>query len=306
MSPIHLPQPLEGIVPPLITPLIDSHTLDVAALEKLIPRMLAAGVHGIFVLGTTGECTSLSYNLRRQLISEVCRLVGNRVPVLVGITDTAPDESIALTDYSKGEGAAAVVAAPPYYFGLSQSELVAYYRDLADRLSLPMFLYNMPSHTKTMISISTVVDLAKHPNIIGYKDSSANASYLHALLYEFRKQPEFSIFVGPEEMMASSVWMGAHGGVSGGANMFPKLYVDLYHAAKANDQEAVRELQAKVMEVSAKVYALGTYGSSYLKGLKGALSLMDLCKNVLASPHTAFGAEQMEVLQENLRSIKGL
>lgn len=298
--------PLKGIVPPLATPLVDDHTLDLVALEKIVARMLEAGVHGLFVLGTTGECTSLSYELRRQLISAVCTLVSGRVPVLVGITDTAPDESVDLTDYSKQAGAAAVVAAPPYYFGLSQPELVTYFERLADRLSLPLFLYNMPSHTKTMISVDTVVQLAKHPNVVGFKDSSANAVYLHALIYAFRNQPEFSIFVGPEEMMASSVLMGAHGGVSGGANMFPKLYVDLYHAAKSNDLETTLRLQAKVMEVSEKVYALGTYGSSYLKGLKGAMSLLGLCQNVLAAPHTAFGTAEMERLKAHLESIEGV
>ncbi|WP_245189511.1 dihydrodipicolinate synthase family protein [Lunatimonas salinarum] len=298
--------PLEGIVPPLATPLLDDHTLDLVALEKLVGRMLEAGVHGLFVLGTTGECTSLSYELRRQLISAVCSLVGGRVPVLVGITDTAPNESLALTDYAKQAGAAAVVAAPPYYFGLSQPELVTYFERLADQLSLPLFLYNMPSHTKTMISVETVVQVAKHPNVIGFKDSSANAGYLHALIYAFRAQPEFSIFVGPEEMMASSVLMGAHGGVSGGANMFPKLYVDLYHAAKANDRETTLRLQAKVMEVSEKVYSLGTYGSSYLKGLKGAMHLLGLCQNVLAFPHTAFGPADMDRLRANVESIEGV
>ncbi|MCC5936324.1 MAG: dihydrodipicolinate synthase family protein [Lunatimonas sp.] len=298
--------PLEGIVPPLATPLLDDQTLDLVALKKLVNRMLDAGVHGLFVLGTTGECTSLSYELRRQLISAVCTLVSGQVPVLVGITDTAPDESVALTDFAKQAGAAAVVAAPPYYFGLSQPELVTYFERLADRLSLPLFLYNMPSHTKTMISLDTVVQLAKHSNVVGFKDSSANAGYLHALIYAFRDQPEFSIFVGPEEMMASSVLMGAHGGVSGGANMFPRLYVDLYHAAKANDRETMLRLQSKVMEVSEKVYALGTYGSSYLKGLKGAMSLLGLCQNVLAAPHTAFGPAEMEKLELNLKSIEGV
>ncbi|WP_035806948.1 dihydrodipicolinate synthase family protein [Lunatimonas lonarensis] len=306
MSENSFSMPLEGIVPPLVTPLIDDQTLDLEALKELVDRMLEAGVHGLFVLGTTGECTSLSYSLRRQLIEEVCGMVQGRVPVLVGITDTAPDESVALTDFAKRVGAAAVVAAPPYYFGLSQPELVTYFERLADRLSLPLFLYNMPSHTKTMISVETVVALSRHPNIVGFKDSSANGGYLHALIYAFRDRPEFSIFVGPEEMMASSVLMGAHGGVSGGANIFPKLYVDLYHAAKANDKESIVTLQAKVMEISAKIYALGTYGSSYLKGLKGAMSLLGLCQNVLAAPHTAFGEADMEKLKRNLESIEGV
>jgi 4-hydroxy-tetrahydrodipicolinate synthase len=306
MSNTALSMPLRGIVPPLVTPLLDDQHLDLISLEKLVSHLLAGGVHGLFILGTTGECTSLSYAIRKEMIAHVCKLVDGRVPVLVGITDTAPEESIALTDYSKECGAAAVVAAPPYYFGLSQPELVTYFEKLADRLSLPLFLYNMPSHTKTMIAVDTVEKLAKHPNIVGFKDSSANATYFNALLYSFRNKPEFSLFVGPEEMMASAVLMGAHGGVSGGANMFPNLYVGLYNAAKENNMEEVLRLQEKVMEVSSKIYSLGTYGSSYLKGLKAALSVLGLCDNYLAGPYTAFEAGEVEAIRENLESIQGL
>ncbi|WP_234364140.1 dihydrodipicolinate synthase family protein [Lunatibacter salilacus] len=306
MSNTALSMPLRGIIPPLVTPLLDDQHLDLLSLEKLVSHLLKGGVHGLFILGTTGECTSLSYTIRKEMIANVCRLVDGRVPVLVGITDTAPEESIALTDYSKEVGAAAVVAAPPYYFGLSQPELITYFEKLAGRLSLPLFLYNMPSHTKTMIAVDTVEKLAKHPNIVGFKDSSANATYFNALLYSFRNQSEFSLFVGPEEMMASAVLMGAHGGVSGGANMFPKLYVTLYEAAKANNMEEVLRLQEKVMEVSAKIYSLGTYGSSYLKGLKAALSILGLCDNYLAGPYTAFEGGEVEAIRKNLESIQGL
>nr|MBI1231193.1 dihydrodipicolinate synthase family protein [Cytophagales bacterium] len=298
--------PLRGIVPPLVTPLLDDQHLDLPSLDRIVSHLLNGGVHGLFILGTTGECTSLSYAIRRELITHVCRLVDGRVPVLVGITDTAPEESVTLTDHAKACGAAAVVAAPPYYFGLSQPELVSYFEKLADRLSLPLFLYNMPSHTKTMISVDTVKVLANHPNIVGFKDSSANASYFNALLYTFRDQPDFALFVGPEEMMAAAVLMGAHGGVSGGANMFPNLYVSLYQAAKDHDMEKVLVLQEKVMEVSAKIYSLGTYGSSYLKGLKAALSVLGLCKNHLAAPHTAFEEGEVQAIRTNLESITGL
>ena len=301
-----LPVPLTGIIPPLVTPLLDDQHLDLSSLKKLVEHLLSGGVHGLFILGTTGECTSLSYAIRRDLIANVCKLVSGRVPVLVGVTDTSPEESIALTNYAKECGAAAVVAAPPYYFGLSQPELIVYFENLADRLSLPLFLYNMPSHTKTMIAVDTVEKLAKHPNIVGFKDSSANASYFNALLYAFRNQPDFSLFVGPEEMMASSVLMGAHGGVSGGANMFPHLYVSLYEAAKANQMDEVLHLQEQVMEVSAKIYSLGSYGSSYLKGLKAALSVLGLCTNYLAGPHTAFESAELDAVRKNLESIEGL
>ena len=89
-------------------------------------------------------------------------------------------------------------------------------------------------------------------------------------------------------MMAESVMMGAHGGVNGGANMFPKLYVDLYNAAVAKDVDKVRELHARVMQISSSIYTVGSYGSSYLKGVKAALNVLGICSDVLATPFTKF------------------
>jgi 4-hydroxy-tetrahydrodipicolinate synthase len=98
-------QPLSGIIPPLVTPLRDRDTLDCVGLERLIEHLISGGVSGLFILGTTGEGPSLSYRLRRQLIEKTCQLTKNRVPVLVGITDTSFTESVNLAKYSADAGA---------------------------------------------------------------------------------------------------------------------------------------------------------------------------------------------------------
>ena len=130
-------------------------------------HLVSGGVHGIFILGTTGESTSLSYKTREQLILESCKAVNGRVPVFVGITDTSIEESVRLALVAHNAGAAAVVVAPPYYYGLGQEELYKYYWSLASQVELPLFLYNMPSHTKINIDVKTVVRLSEHPNIVG-------------------------------------------------------------------------------------------------------------------------------------------
>ena len=94
-----LPKPLRGIIVPMVTPLLDRDTLDTAGLERLIEHILSGGVHGLFVLGTTGEAPSLSYALRYELIERVCNQVQQRVPVLVGITDTSFIESVKMAGY---------------------------------------------------------------------------------------------------------------------------------------------------------------------------------------------------------------
>lgn len=292
-----------GIIPPMVTPLLtDNLTLDLEGVKHLVEHLVLGGVHGIFILGTTGESTSLSYSTREKLIVESCKAVNGKVPVFVGITDTSIEESIHLAKIAEKEGAAAVVATPPYYYGLGQEELFKYYWGLADQVSLPLFLYNMPSHTKINIDVKTVVRLAEHPNIIGLKDSSANAVYFQSLCYLLKTN--FTLLVGPEEITAQTVMTGGHGGVNGGANLFPKLYVALYNAAVARDFVRIEELQNLVMEISTKIYTVGSYGSSYLKGLKGALSALGIVKGNIAPPFTSFDEKEMTKVIDNIKEIE--
>ncbi|MET0263570.1 MAG: dihydrodipicolinate synthase family protein [Rariglobus sp.] len=277
-----------GIIPPMATPLRGRDELDLAGLERLIEHMLGGGVHGLFVLGTTGEAPSLSYRLRRELIERTCRQVAGRVPVLVGITDTSMVEAVGLARVSEDCGASALVVAAPYYYPNSQPELTEYIEHLAAELSLPFFLYNMPSHTKTMFDVETVRRAMDLPNVIGMKDSSANMVYYHQLVRLLGDRPDWTLLMGPEELLAESVLLGGHGGVCGGANLCPRLYVDLYQAAVSRDIARVVELHARVMHISSTLYKVGRHGSAFIKGLKCALSLIGVCDDFMAEPFHRF------------------
>ena len=282
---------LRGIVPPLVTPLLDNNTLDLEGLEKLVEHVIAGGVNGLFILGTTGEAQSLSYELRAEMIKQTAKILKNRLPLLVGISDTSLADSISLSQVASESGADALVSAPPYYFATGQPELAEFYESLIPQLELPIYLYNMPSHTKVNFAPSTIKRIAENEKVIGFKDSSANGTYFQQVMYEMRDRKDFSIFVGPEEMMAEVVLMGAHGGVNGGANMFPKLYVDLYKAAASQNMAEVKRLQAIVMQISATIYSVGSFGSSYLKGVNCGLSVLGICNDFLASPFNKFDEE---------------
>ena len=297
---------LRGIVPPMITPLIDTDTLDSQGVENLVEHLIKGGVSGIFILGTTGEAQHLSVKIKAELIKKTCVCVNGRVPVLVGITDTSVYESIKLAEIAAEYKATAVVAAPPYYFALGQPELIEYYELLADKCSLPLYLYNMPSHTKTMIEPDTVMALSKHKNIVGLKDSSANGVYFCKLLTIFKDQPDFELFVGPEEMMASVVLMGASGGVSGGANVYPEIFVDVYNAAADKNVDKTIELQNKMMCVSKELYGIGRFGSSYIKGIKTALSLKGICSDYLAQPFNLFKDPEKEKVKAAVEKLDKL
>jgi 2-dehydro-3-deoxy-D-pentonate aldolase len=294
--------PLSGIIPPMVTPLCDRDTLDVAGLERLIEHILAGGVHGLFILGTTGEGPSLSYRLRRELVERTCRQVAGRVPVLVGITDTAFVESVGLAQHAAQVGAEALVLAPPPYFPAGQSELREYVEHLTAALPLPLYLYNMPMMTKVIFAPQTIHRLLDQQRIIGVKDSSGDLAYFAQVLALARQRPDWSVLIGPEHLLAEAVARGGHGGVSGGANLCPRLFVDLYEAARRGDTASVAQLQEKVVKLG-RIYQVGRHASAVIKGLKCALSLLGICDDFLAEPFYRFDAQKRETVRQLLDGV---
>jgi 4-hydroxy-tetrahydrodipicolinate synthase len=289
-----------GIIPPMVTPLEDWDKLDYQGIEKLINHILKGGVHGLFVLGTTGEAPSLSHQLRKEVIKRTLDQVGTKVPVLVGITDTSFIETINIAEFAAEAGASAVVLAPPYYFPAGQFELIEYIEHLEQRLPLPLFLYNMPTHTKMIFEPETVKKASELPGVIGLKDSSGNMVYFHQLQQLFKDQDDFKLFVGPEELLGETLVLGGHGGVCGGANLIPELYVSMYETSKSGDLKKMSELHERIMQVSSSIYSVGKYKSSYLKGLKCALSIMDLCNDFMAEPFHKFRETERGIIRQHL------
>ncbi|MBM3859872.1 MAG: dihydrodipicolinate synthase family protein [Verrucomicrobia bacterium] len=295
--------PLYGIVPPMITPMCGRDKLDLPGLERLIEHILAGGVSGLFILGTTGEGPSLGYRLRKELIERTCRQVGGRVPVLVGITDTAFIESVNVARWSADAGADAVVVAPPYYLPEGQPELQEYLDHLVPELPLPLFLYNMPALTKVSFELETVRRAMDNPRIIGLKDSSGNMIYFHRAVGLLKHRPDWTLLIGPEEMLADAVFAGGHGGVSGGANVHPRLYVELFCAAQSGDTARTRELHAQVMRISDNLYRIGRHPSAIIKGIKCALSLLGVCDDFMAEPFHRFREPERQKVRELLAEL---
>ena len=288
----------------MVTPLDARRGLDRKGVRNMVEHLVSGGVDGIFLLGTTGEGPHLGYATRRELVKETCRAVKGRVPVLVGITETDMEDAVAFAKDCKAFGAAGVVAAPPYYFKLTQAECVAWFAMLADRLPLPLVVYDMPAHTDTTIEPATIAKLAAHPNIVAMKDSSS----VIALFNKFRVALEpfadkFSLFMGPDEAMGEAVLLGADGGVCTGANLWPAEFKKMYLAAKAGDVGKVRNLQRFTTTSSYLLYGIGQGQSGFLKGVKAALAEMGLIQNVLAAPFEPFAGKDMAKVRAAVRRL---
>ncbi len=297
--------PLRGIIPPVVTPLLSDNELDEQGIERLIRHLLEGGVHGIFLLGTTGEAPSLRYKLREKFVRQACALIDKRIPVLVGITDTSFDGSVEMAHICKDAGADMVVVAPPYYVPISQQEMRLYLDDLVPRLPLPFLLYNMPSHTKLHMTVKTV-EHAKNMGALGVKDSSGEMAYLFSLIDAFRNVPDFSVITGVELFIPETIMQGGHGAIAGGANMFPRLYVDYYNAAVERDFSRIEFLRRIVMKIYNTVYNVGTFTSRFTVGTKCALAAMDICNEYVAHPLRTFDGPDRDKITQYVEEIKEL
>ena len=294
--------PLKGIIPPLVTPLLENKALDSMGLNNLIEYLLEGGVHGIFLLGTNGEGPSLGYGLRKQLVSEACEIVQGRVPVLVGITDTSFEAALEIAHHSKEAGADALVVAPPFYFPISEQEMIEYLGELAPLLPLPFLLYNIPSCTKLHLGVDAVRK-AKNLGAIGVKDSSGDIASLHEIIEEFKNEPDFSVIVGNELFLSDTIVRGAHGAVAGGANFFPRLFVELYDACLKKDANGIDELSNQVLKIDETIYNVENSPTRSMKAIKCALSIMGICGDHMAPPLGQLDTAQRTKVRNHLQAF---
>jgi 2-dehydro-3-deoxy-D-pentonate aldolase len=298
-------QPLRGIIVPLVSPLESADRLDLGALEKLVDHVLRGGVHGFFLLGTCGEGTSLSHRLQRELVERVCRQVAQRAPVLVCATDTSPAESLALAKFSADAGADFMVVAPPFYLPLEQQELTAWAIRFAQQSPLPVVLYNMPELTKVWIEPTTVQGLMDQPRVVGLKDSSGDMRYFEELSGVCRERADWSLLIGPEHLLPEALALGAHGGVAGGANLFPRLFADIY--------EAARRKEPRLAQLVARAERLGgVYGdetcsaATVIKGLKAGLAALGLGNGLPAEPLAPLSPAEKARVERVVRELAAL
>jgi len=301
----HMSEPrIQGIVPPMITPLTSDGAIDIPAAALLTDHLVEGGVDGVFILGTCGEAASLDLNQREEMIRASSRAINGRVPLLVGVTDTCVEHCVSLASCAAEAGATAVVLASPFFYRVSDRELISYFRHVVERLPLPVFLYHLPDAIGSPVSLPVLEGLQDEPKIIGLKDSSKCMMRLHELLHLRRRRPDWSIMIGPEALLAEALWAGADGGVHGGANIEPEMYLDLVSACRAGDYGRALEMQHKVHAFGRAVFELGNDGNGVIKGIKAALQRKGLCSAMTAPPLQPLDAIQQAELARRLDSFE--
>lgn len=229
---------INGIIPAVMTPLADDGSIDMQALEKQMVYLTEAGVHGLFIGGTTSEGPFLTPDERKEVFKLAKEIAGGRIPLYVVIlrphTDKVIEELMDFMDLQP-DFAAAVT---PFYYGVSQSTIVEHYTRIAEASPIPVLLYNIPQNTHNAIGVDTVLELAKHPNIVGVKDSSGNfIDFTRGILSTTSDQ--FAWIQGEDRIDGPSFLLGAPALVTGLGNVRIEPYIRMYDAAQRGDTEAV-------------------------------------------------------------------
>lgn len=264
-----------GVIVPMVTPLTAEGELDEPAIRRLVDHLVAGGVHGVFVLGTTGEGPSVPREMRARLVHLTLEAAGGRVRVYAGIMDTVVDESAAAgKDYLR-RGAAAVVAALPSYFPLTGDEQFNYFATLARRIPGPILLYDTPQAVHMPIDMGVIEHLRAFPNVLGIKDSSGDQERLERLASYYGDDAGFAVLVGKTELANFGLRQGADGFVPSVANLNPALCVRLYASAEKGDWALMDELQRTIDSIQAE-FSGETLGRTVAK-LKRLMQKRGLC-----------------------------
>jgi 4-hydroxy-tetrahydrodipicolinate synthase len=290
----------KGIIVPLITPLKENGALDYEGLERLIDYVIEGGVDGVFILGTAGEGPCMGGQDQEALIRQSARYVRNRVRLLVGATNTAPAETVRITQAAADVGAYAVVIAPPPYFQFSQDELISYARFVAGASALPVLLYNIPKMTKTNYEPETIRSLMDNRKIIGMKDSSGNIDSFRETVRLTRERPDWSMLIGYEHLLAEAMNAGGNGGVLAGANVFPGTLAGYYKAVKEgnkNEEERIGRLLSERREI----YSLGTGVTSSIQAIKCVLEIKGICGSRMSVPFGALSDSSRNKVRELMK-----
>ncbi len=279
---------LSGIIPALATPLTDERKIHETDLRRLVQFVLDAGVRAVFTMGSTGEFSAFTREERRLAIDTVLDEVGGRVPVFAGVSDAGTELAVRNVKEAEAAGVDAIVAVLPYYFPLgTQQAALDHFRHIADSTSLPLIVYNVPQAVKSVIHIAAIRKLAEEGAVAAVKESSTDFTYFQDLILSLSDMPRVRVFQGSEFHLAASVFMGAHGGVLGIANLAPHLCVQVYEAASSGSIDEARKLQRRLTKVCQVFWA----GESVVGSLKAAMSVLGICSPITTLPIPAASDE---------------
>lgn len=238
---------IKGIIVPILTPMHEDETVNYEELVNQIERLIAAGVHGIFVFGTNGEGYILDEEEKAEIIRVAVKAVNGRVPVYAGTGCVSTRDTIRMSRKAKELGADVLSIITPSFAAASQEELIQHYETVANAVDMPILLYNIPARTGNALAPATVQKLSQVANIVGAKDSSGNFDNILQYIEKTRGGDKpFTVLSGNDSLILWTLLAGGKGAIAGCANVFPHTMVSIYENFTAGDLEGARRAQDSI------------------------------------------------------------
>jgi 4-hydroxy-tetrahydrodipicolinate synthase len=247
---------LTGSLVAIATPMQEGGALDLQALRKLIDFHVANGTSAIVIVGTTGESPTVDADEHCLLIKTAVDCAAGRIPVVAGTGANSTAEAVYFAEYAAKVGASCHLSVVPYYNKPTQEGMYRHFRTIAEKVGLPMLLYNVPSRTVADLSTETALRLAEVPGIVGLKDATADLGRASELIKALGAagHREFAIYGGDDITALPLMFMGGHGVISVTANVAPKLMAQMCAAALAGDIVTARECNNRLLDLHRKLF----------------------------------------------------
>lgn len=285
----------EGVLPAIITPFKRNSTmdLDLEGLRSNIAFLLEQGVHGIVPCGSTGESATLSFEEHEQVIEVAVDEVGGRVPVLAGTGSNNTAEAIRFTEAAKDLGADGALVISPYYNKPNRSGLIKHFTRIAD-IDIPVVMYNVPGRTGQNLQPDLVIELARHPNIVGIKEASGDISQVSRII-EGTLDEDFMVISGDDGLTLPILCLGGSGVISVAANIEPALMVKMFdHFCEGELEEALD------LHYTLSPLFRGLFTDTNPIPVKKAVALRGMAGGPVRLPLDDLDAEKTKKLQEVL------
>lgn len=274
----------------MVTPFSEG-AVDFPALGRLIDLQITAGTDALIVLGTTGEPPTLTADEKERILSFALERADGRIPVIAGCGGNSTKDVARRAKRMEEMGADALLTVTPYYNKTTQPGLIAHYTAIADAVSIPIILYNVPSRTGMNLLPDTAEALSHHPNIRGIKEASGNISQIAELAA--RTRGRLTLYSGNDDQVLPIMALGGAGVISVAGNVIPETMRELAHSCLTGDMDRARALQDSILPLAAQLFA-----EVNPIPVKAALHILGLCSPEVRLPLLPLSAERRAALQE--------
>lgn len=287
-----------GVIVPMLTPLTESLDIDKKGVENIVDGFMKSKCNP-FVLGTTGESSSISNDKKLDLVKFTVNAVNQRSLVYAGISGNCLEESINNAKKFADQGVDVLVDHLPCYYPIEEKHMLNYFEKLADAVPLPLMVYNIPVTTKLSMSISLVDKLSYHDNIVGFKDSERGQERLTESLNLWKNRKDFTFHLGWAAMSSYGLQNGLDGIVPSSANLVPQLYREIYDAVKRGDNEEADRIQ-EITNIVSAYYQQGNILSDAFPVLKAMMKSFGLCEPYVASPMITISSNELKEIENEV------